>query len=141
MRLLKMSHEEYLYALEEFQRREKSYDQAISGYQRKLTALTANDKEALVQELSKENQDKESEISALERQVSQLKAKITELTSALEQTRQQFEESGESVPQLIPLTGSDAAAAEREALLALKMDALLLKEFYIDWLLDQQEGK
>jgi TolA-binding protein len=141
MRLLKMSHEEYLFALEEFQRREKSYDQAIAGYQRKLTALTAHDKEALVQELSRENQTKDGEISALERQVSQLKAKIIELSSSLEQVRQQAEESGEVIPRAVSLGTMDAAAAERESLLELKMNALLLKEFYIDWLIEQQEGK
>ncbi|WP_245540196.1 tetratricopeptide repeat protein [Sediminispirochaeta bajacaliforniensis] len=122
MRLLKMSHEEYLSALEEFQRREKMYDQAISGYQRKLTALTANDKEALVQELSSDLDAKEQEIADLKRQISQLSQRINEGVGSM------------SSP--VPET-----ADSREELLSLKMKALTLKELYIEWLLDQEEGK
>lgn len=139
MRLLKMSHEEYLFALEEFQRREKSYDQAIAGYQRKLTALTADDKEALVQELSREIETKDDDISALNRQVEQLKSRVSELTATIDELRRQIEEGGGSAP--AAAVSLDSTATEREALLELKMDALLLKEFYIDWLLDQQEGR
>jgi hypothetical protein len=36
LNLLKISHEEYLKLLEEFQRKEKTYEQAITEYQRKL---------------------------------------------------------------------------------------------------------
>lgn len=38
LRLLKWSHEEFLRTVEEFQRREKAYEQALTAYQRRLAA-------------------------------------------------------------------------------------------------------
>lgn len=141
MRLLKISHEEYLSALEEFQRREKAYDQAIAAYQRKLTALTANDKEALVQELSGEIETKDTEIASLNRQIEQLKAKMDEqnrLYDDLKVRMESLQKNESSTPVQVVQTPA-AEGTGTEELLELKVKALELKEFYIEWLLEQEE--
>ena len=139
MRLLKISHEEYLSSLEEFQRREKGYDQAIAGYQRKLTALTANDKEALVGELSSEIETKDQQITALERQIGQLKAKVDEQQRLHASLQAQLEADSDEQSPAVPVQRLSVSGTNRESLLELKVKALELKEFYIDWLLEQED--
>jgi outer membrane murein-binding lipoprotein Lpp len=138
MRLLKMSHEEYLFALEEFQRREKAYDQAIVAYQRKLTAYAANDKEALVQQMSREIDEKDLEIATLTRQVDQLKSRVENLTASVEQLKEDLSEEGRSVVMPPAGTAGQESSREKEELIRLKSEALQLKEAVLDLLLSEE---
>lgn len=131
MRLLRISHEEYLSALEEFQRREKAYDQAIAAYQRKLTALAADDKESLVNELNRELNEQKQTIASI-------RAENQRLASELEQTKNLLEEEGEDLPAIVE-SPSSTVSEQAADLLSIKEDALELKAFYIEWLLRQEE--
>ncbi len=127
LKLLKMSHEEYLKALEEFDRKEKSYEQAIAGYQRKLAAATADNDNELIAALNEDLEQKNSRIRSLEEE----KARLEEQVAALSQ---QIEGEGGTVPS-ISSTGS-----KTRRLLELKSRALSLKEKYIEALSEQGEG-
>ncbi len=72
LKLLKMSHEEYLKALEEFDRREKSYEQAIAGYQRKLAAATSDNDNELIDALNDELEEKNNRVWRLENETEEL---------------------------------------------------------------------
>jgi len=106
--LLKWSHEESLRVIEEFQRREKAYEQALSVYQRRLSeaGIPQSTKTAVL--LPSEEQDA---------RIQALNARIEELSRALE--------SG---------TGITVSSQGKENLLALKAEALELMAYYLDWL-------
>ena len=110
--LLKWSHEESLRVIEEFQRREKAYDQALSVYQRKLTEAGV---EGIPEGTKPDSRDQEERIATLN-------ARIDELTRALS-------------------SGSDIAdQTGAESLLSMKSEALDLLASYVDWLA-QNVGK
>lgn len=104
--LLKWSHEESLRVIEEFQRREKAYEQALAVYQRRLgesgTSVPAPSSPSI-------SQDTEQRIAALN-------ARIEELTKAL------------------TVQASTGTGDGRGSLLSLKAQALELMAVYIDWL-------
>ncbi len=104
--LLKWSHEESLRVIEEFQRREKAYEQALAVYQRRLAG---SGEPVPPPDSTPAAEDSEQRIAALN-------ARIEELTKALA--------SGPASP----------ATDGRESLLALKAEALELMSFYVDWL-------
>lgn len=104
--LLKWSHEESLRVIEEFQRREKAYEQALAVYQRRLAG---SGEPVPAQGSPPAADDTEQRIAALN-------ARIEELTKALA-----------SKPAAPSTDG-------RESLLALKAEALELMSFYVDWL-------
>lgn len=103
--LLKWSHEESLRVIEEFQRREKAYEQALAVYQRRLAGAGGE----TTTPVPPVEQDTDQRISALN-------ARIEELTKAL---------AGRP-------GGSDSAG--KAELLSLKAEALELMAFYLDWL-------
>ncbi len=103
--LLKWSHEESLRVIEEFQRREKAYEQALSVYQRRLS-------EAGVQVPESAGEDSDESMSA---RIAALNARVEELTRALE-------------------AGVGSPSKGTESLLTLKKEALDLMESYVDWL-------
>jgi tetratricopeptide (TPR) repeat protein len=100
MRLLKWSHEEFLKVVEEFQRREKVYEQAIGAYQQKLAGGT-------------QEKDKGPEESA--RLIDELKGQNTELKAQLQNLQAQ---SAARIEELNNL----------ERTLKIKAEALNLKE-------------
>jgi TolA-binding protein len=53
--LLKWSHEESLKTMEEYQRRERSYDQALIAYQKRIADLLKNTASADIKDVSKED--------------------------------------------------------------------------------------
>ena len=105
LKLLKWSHEESLNSVEEFQRREKSYEQAIFAYQRKLSALKLSQPE------------KDREIERLEDEIENIKNQNKLLGNQLSAIKP----SNGSTMDLSDLTG-------RMRLLQIKQDALVLKE-------------
>jgi TolA-binding protein len=102
LRLLKWSHEEFLRTVEEYQRREKSYDQALAAYQQRAGSPD----------------ERQADAKALE----QLKAENAALTGKLKELETQI--AAQSQDQ--NLKASQLADLERA--LALKEQALALKE-------------
>ena len=103
--LLKWSHEESLRVIEEFQRREKAYEQALAVYQRRLSESGLQPPSAVT---APPPNDAEGRIAALN-------ARIDELTKAL----------------AAKPAGTDSGTA---SLLSLKAEALELMSLYVDWL-------
>lgn len=124
LKLIKISHEEYLKALEDFQRREKTYEQTISSYQRRLLAATSDDHKVVVSEMTEELSTKDNTLASMERQIVQLNQTISNLKEQLEKL------ASEKDVTLTPTTDTSKSAR----LLDVKDSALKLKEFYINWL-------
>ena len=124
LKLIKISHEEYLKALEDFQRREKTYEQTISSYQRRLLAATSDDHKVVVSEMTEELSTKDNTLASMERQIVQLNQTISNLKEQLENLASEKD---------VTLTATtDTSKSAR--LLEVKDSALKLKEFYINWL-------
>jgi tetratricopeptide (TPR) repeat protein len=111
LRLIKWSHEEYLAALEEFQRRERSYEQAIAAYRRRIAELAANTREQEIASLRETVDRLENEAADYRRQVEKLSVQLDRLLGS-------------------PLATSVSSA--REELLDLKTELLDLKSTYLD---------
>lgn len=123
LKLLRISHEEYLKALEQFRRREKEYEHAISSYQRKLAAAMSEDEETLAAELNQETEEQRKELQKLRRENKELRRQVSRLQSA----------SGEVAGNQRESQLSDTG--DRELLLnllELKNEALSLKNEYLE---------
>jgi TolA-binding protein len=107
LKLLNWSHEEALKSVEEFQRREKAYEQAISVYQRKLSSETAGVDSAGVD--SAELERLKNENDALRSRIVGLEAELAALS--IENGEEEAEEDN-----------------NRQKTLELKDDALALRE-------------
>ncbi len=125
LKLLKLSHEEYLRTIEDFDRKEKSYEQAIAEYQRKLAAATADNDNELIDALNDEIATKNKKLSALESENQRLK----EQNSALSR-----QSEGATAKVVVPSTSD----SDTMKLLELKSRALSLKEYYIKQLAVQE---
>jgi tetratricopeptide (TPR) repeat protein len=94
--ILKWSHEESLKSMEDYQSREKTYDQAIAAYQQQLTEMLAGSG-------TEEDQD---QLAAAQVRMAALEASLNEANAALMELRG----SGVSVPsQSGPLTDTERA--------------------------------
>jgi tetratricopeptide (TPR) repeat protein len=126
-RLLKWSHEDFLKSLEDFQRREKTYEQAIEVYQKRLAGGADQDQKTIAllrAELAKKTQEAQD-----------LSAKLAQLGVQ--------PQAGAAAPGQAPATAASGAAGQpalqdrlrdlerRERLLAIKEEALALKEKYL----------
>ncbi len=114
LKLLRLSHEEYLKVINDFQNREKMYEQALAGYQRKLLAASNNDTKQLLKELNAELSRKDQEIASLNRQL--------------------MEERNNPVKTPTSTASSRENSSNISVLLDLKNEALNLKAYYINWL-------
>ena len=128
LKLIKISHEEYLKALKDFQRKEKVYEQSISNYQRKLNATSSDDKKNIISEMS-------DELLKKNKSLSDLKSEIVTLNSTIENLKEQLTKSTGtkavvSSQPVSPVTDSGKV----QQLLNTKNTALQLKDFYINWL-------
>jgi len=68
LKLLQWSHSEALNSAEEFQRREKAYQQSLAAYQKRILDLQSSDLGAKVASLEESNRQKDSQIAALKLQ-------------------------------------------------------------------------
>ena len=111
-RLLKWSHEDFLKSTEEAQNREKSYEQAIEAYQKRLAAGGGTDDQKTIADLRQQLADKTAEAN-------QLSAKLARL--------------GGSPTAAAPVETSqeEERLANLQRLLAAKQQALALKELYL----------
>lgn len=126
LKLIKISHEEYLKALEEFQRREKTYEQTISSYQRRLLASTSDDHKVVVSDMTEELSLKDKSLVSMEREIVRLNQTINDLVEQLANL------ASDKDITLTTSVGTDTSKSFR--LLEVKNSALKLKEFYINWL-------
>ena len=107
LKLLKWSHEEYLKALEEFDLKERSYEQAILSYQRRIREYESGDEE--------------------DPQVKSLQDTVKELQAQIENYKELLAASPD-------ITESVSAPSGTQELLDLKQQALELKSYYLLWL-------
>ncbi len=115
LKLLKWSHEESLKTIEEFQRREKTYEQAIASYQKRLSNLK---QEGVHSNLIKE-------IEQLKRENASLKSRIEILKN------QQMSLQSEQAPDESLMQKSEELEKKLK-LLQIKEEALTLKESLLD---------
>jgi tetratricopeptide (TPR) repeat protein len=82
LKLLKWSHLEALETMEEYQQREKTYEQAIASYQKKLSAAGIS--------IADEYDNRDEEISELTLELDKKKKEIEDLYKAIELLQQQI---------------------------------------------------
>lgn len=133
LKLLKISHEEYLKTLEDFEQREKTYEQAISSYQRKLSAATSGREDEMLAEFDSKLSTKDQQIAGLRRELQEERSRVAELQNRISS----MQSSPQAQPQQQVSIKGDADDVTR--LLELKNQALSLKLYYIQWLQENQE--
>lgn len=106
LKLLQWSHAEALNSAEEFQRREKAYQQSLAAYQKKVLELQSSDLGSKVAALEELNRQKDSQISALKLQ-------------------------GTAPAEKTAVASGDQTSTIR--LLELKVQALALKAYFLEW--------
>jgi TolA-binding protein len=134
-KLLKWSHEDFLRSIADYQRREKTYEQAIEAYQKRLGVNETAQYQLTIADLKKQLDAKAGEaenlgarIAALNAQIGELKAQAAEAEARAAEKPAAAEEPGEE-------TAQQKQAVERTLkLLAIKERALSLKAAYLDWL-------
>ncbi|HNY16651.1 MAG TPA: tetratricopeptide repeat protein [Treponemataceae bacterium] len=131
LKLLKMSHEESLRVIEDYQRRDKTYEQAVTAYQKRISDMM---KDTRLGELEKQLADEKAKNTALSDRIAELEMQNAELAAALSQ-------AGQPVPvrpgdTVIPsdINSSDPEK-KRQALEALRNKAASLQSMY-DKILD-----
>jgi TolA-binding protein len=116
-RLLKWSHEEFLKSTEEFQAREKTYQQAIEAYQKRLAGTGAADDQKTLADLRQALASKTEEASNLAAQLARAGT---------------F--AGTAPAAGAPIAPAADQLARLQRLLAAEQKALALKEIYLGWL-------
>lgn len=112
LKLLRWSHQEYLNAIDEFEQRERTYEEALSEYRERLRRLAGGDFRA--------------ELDRLSERVSELETDVAERDREIRDLRQRLASGGAR-------DGAPVSTLERE-LLESKSRALELKEFYLNQL-------
>ncbi len=130
LRLLKMSHEESLKIIEDYQRREKTYEQAIIAYQKRISDMI---KDSRLGELERALGEEKIRNSRLLDRISELEIQNAELVAALAMAGKPIPASSASKDIV-----SDDPEARRLALEELRTKAQSLRELY-DQILE--EGK
>jgi TolA-binding protein len=129
-KLLKWSHEDFLKTVEEFQNREKTYQQAIAAYQKRLGGSDdAADQKAIA--------DLQAALAAKTEEANKLAAQVARLTAAQESGAAKTTESPATATTTVPDTtagGQTEQMARLARLLAAKEEALALKQIYLGWL-------
>ena len=154
--LLKLTHEEYLKSIEEFQIREKTYENALDSYQKKLSLIDtgsagANTGQVLsieLLDLQTALRNKENEIMALKRKNAELEYRLTnaetKAASAAQSAQKTIEvnpeqantenDKDDSIVESMP-DKSDVLSLEKKLqLLEIKTRAQVIKSFYLKYL-------
>jgi len=147
--LLKLTHEEYLKSIEEFQIREKTYENALDSYQKKLSLLDSNaGKDSGGQALSLEVLDlqstvrnRENEIMALKRKIAELEYRLTNAETKAAEAEKKASEAAAApetpeteTVKTEPAASSTLSTEDKLKLLELKSRALDLKSYYLKYL-------
>ena len=116
-RLLKWSHEEFLKSTEEYQTREKTYQQAIEAYQKRLAGSGLTDDQKTLAELRLALASKTEEANNLAAQLARTGSPASTPSASA-----------------APSTADADRLASLQRLLAAQQKALALKEIYLTWL-------
>jgi TolA-binding protein len=135
LKLLKLSHEEALKSMEEFQRKERTYEQAISAYQRKLSAYESGTAPTAVEiagdssGIEDQLRQKDAEIAALKSELQSLKKQLSDYaaSSASSQTDTQA-----AVIETADKTRDASDIEQLQKLLEAKAAALELKAYLLE---------
>lgn len=127
LKLLKMSHEESLRIIEDYQRREKTYEQAINAYQRRISDMI---KDTRLGELEKQLGDEKVRNSELLDRISALEIQNAELASALAMSGTPIPAAGLSGDAATADINSTDPEKRRLALEALLSKAQSLQKMY-----------
>lgn len=133
LKLLKWSHEESLKTVEEYQRRERSYEQAIVAYQKRIAEMLKDtrlaDLERSNAEFSNNLAQAEARVMALELELEAERSRYASLQNALTEATAEAEQLRETEEMVAPAPVTDAERVNR--LLNLKAAALNLKDTLI----------
>jgi TolA-binding protein len=113
--LLKISHEEYLEALEEYQKLIQTYEQAISAYQKQLSGKLELSETVTSDELLAQ---KDTEINRLREQIEALENKLSSGDTSFTET----------------ISTDYSGSSSQARLLNAKQEALVLKEYLLDYI-------
>ena len=117
LKLIKWSHEEYLQALEDFQRRERSYEQALAAYQRRIADLTSSSKE---------------------QEIANLTSQVEELSASVEEYRTEAERLQSQLDRLLSGSFSSQSSSGSVELLELRSELLEIKSDYLEKLVNDE---
>ena len=137
LKLLKWSHEESLRIIEEYQRREKTYEQAINAYQKQLSGQ----KVSINPDQTDKMADLEADLASAQGQASKNEAELQRLQAALAEAQAKLDaalKKAESASS--DLSGDSASLAAKRNLLDIKEEALKLEEFYLKWLAEHPDS-
>jgi hypothetical protein len=134
LKLLKWSHEEYVNAVEEFQKKERTFEDAIASYQRQITTLSSQDAKQELIRLSERVRALEAELSLKNQTLSGLESENKRLKSSLEQ-------AGEPRSNISTGVSTGQGGQNRARLMEIKEEALRLKEFYLELLKETPGGR
>lgn len=126
LKLLKMSHEESLRIIEEYQRREKTYDQAITAYQKRISDMIKNTR---LGELEGQLGEEKIRNSRQLDRISELEMQNAELAAALSMAGQPVPKSAVSDSITSDLDSADPNK-RRLALEEMRNKAQSLREIY-----------
>lgn|GEM_PF-783348 len=152
--LLKLTHEEYLKSIEEFQVREKTYENALDSYQKKLSLIndgvsssTGGQSLSLeLLDLQTSIRNKDNEIMALKRKISELEYRLTNAETKAAESAKTIEVTPETPsqevveelnPEEIVVEPDDTGVLTTEdklRLLEIKTRAQEVKNFYLKYL-------
>ncbi len=133
LELVKWSHQENIKNLEDFQTREKTYEEAIRSYQRKLASLASEDFKDEITSLQKKLLDAETKIPAFDSRINDLNAQLRKSQSDAISMRQSYSLAQERLKALETQLQKPFAEAmldleRQKRLLEAKEEALKLKE-------------
>lgn len=126
LRLLKTSHEESLRVIEDYQRREKTYEQAMTAYQKRISDML---KDTRLGELEKQLADEKQRSTVLSDRVAELEMQNAELAAALSKAGQKVPSMGND-SSISDALNSDDPVRRRQALEAIRNKAASLQNMY-----------
>jgi tetratricopeptide (TPR) repeat protein len=127
LKLLKMSHEESLKIIEDYQRREKTYEQAITAYQKRISDMI---KDTRLGELETQLGDEKVTNSRLLDKIATLEIQNAELVTALAMTGAAIPASAIADKEISSDINSTDPEKRKLALEALANKAAALKKMY-----------
>lgn len=125
--LLKWSHEESLRIIEEFQRRERAYEQALEVYQKRYGEAKRG--------VAQTQASLEDQVASLRLAMDDLAKRLQEKDARVSELERLQSESTAVAPSVADDTGTVSAAADNAAmleLLSMKERALVLMQFYLE---------
>jgi TolA-binding protein len=133
LELLKWSHQENIRNLEEFQKRERVYDEAIQSYQKRITNLSTEDIKEEIRILQQKADTALTQVDADLTRINELNTQLRDAQAQLKVVEQERDAALSQAKDLQarmakPLADALAELAQRQRLLDTKEQALKLKE-------------